>query len=292
MLIKRSRALPEAATHEPPMRHIVDVLIDERAERLRSHRVLWPLMKSLFKGVLGYAKALEMVDAAQGKSGLEIFDYMSDLLHLQVLVDGLEHIPASGPALVTPNHPAGIADGIAVFDAFKDKRADVCFVANRDAVRAASGLAEIIIPVEWRVHERTTQKTRETVRAINQAFADDRLVVIFPSGRLAEPTLRGLKERPWQTTALSFARRNEVPVIPMHIKGENTAFYYITWYINTELKDMTLFREIVKKAGRPYRLTIGEPFQLAQKMDIELLTQRLREFVVTDLRKGAKRFNP
>ena len=280
-----------AAPSKDQTQHIVDVLIDERAEHLRNHRYLWPILKSLCKGVLGYNRALEMVDATQGMSGLEIMDYMSKLLHLRVSVSGDEHIPATGPALVTPNHPAGIADGIAVFDAFKHIRDDMCFVANRDAIRASAGLADIIIPVEWRLQERTAQKTRETVRAINQAFKEERLVVIFPSGRLAEPTFRGLKERPWQTTALSFARRNEVPIIPMHIKGENTVFYYVTWYINTELKDMTLFREIVKKEGRPYRITVGEPFHLAQKVDITDMTERVREFVLTDLKTGQTKFS-
>lgn len=272
--------------------HIVDVLIEERAEHLRHRPYLWPVVRFLCKGVLGYTKAVAMVDSVQGMNGREIFDHMSKVLHLNVQTHGIEHIPNSGPALVTPNHPAGIADGIAVYDALKAKRGDMCFVANRDAIRAAEGLADVIIPVEWRVHERTPQKTRETVRAINHAFAEDRLVVIFPSGRLAEPTVRGLKERPWQTTALSFARRNDVPVIPMHIKGENTIFYYATWYINDELKDMTLFREILKKAGRPYTMRLGEPFAIQDRRDMSELTERLRSFVLNDLRNGTTRFEP
>ena len=275
---------------ESPAPHIVDILIDERAGRLGDYPAFWELVKFLSKGLMGYKRAIEMVDATQGMSGRQIMDYMSDVLHLQISVSGLEYIPETGPAMLTPNHPAGIADGIAVFDALKARREDICFVANRDAIRASAGLADILIPVEWRLHERTPGKTRETVRAINQAFKDDRLVVIFPSGRLAEPTMRGLKERPWQTTALSFARRNEVPVIPMHVKGENTVFYYLTWYINTELKDMTLFREIVKKEGRPYAMTIGEPFYVEQRVDVAEITERLRNFVLSDLRVGNRQF--
>ena len=281
----------ESATEVPETRHIVDVLIDERAEKLRNRPLVWPILKYLCKGVLGYNRAIEMVDAVQGLSGQGVFEYMSDLLHLGVTTSGLDYIPESGPGLLVPNHPAGIADGIAVFDALKEKRPDMCFVANRDAIRAAPRLAEIIIPVEWRVHERTPQKTRETVRAIKQAFTDERLVVIFPSGRLAEPTMKGLKERPWQTTALSFARRSEVPIIPMHIKGENTIFYYITWYINTELKDMTFFREIVRKEGRPYTLTIGEPVYIGDRRDVAAMTEQLREYVVNELRHGKTRFS-
>ena len=214
---------------------------------------------------------------------------MSSLLALQVSATGVEHVPRTGRALVTPNHPAGIADGIAVYDALREVRDDICFVANRDAIRAAPGLAEMLIPVEWRVEERDSRKTRETVRAINRAFQDDRLVVIFPSGRLAEPTIRGLKERPWQTTAINFARKNEAAVVPMHVKGHNTLLYYLTWYINTELKDMTLFRELLNKQGQSYTLTVGEPFY--PQGDIAEVTERLKAFVLRDLPRGERTFS-
>ena len=280
-------------TIETEKRHIVDELIDERAVKFREHTRLWPLLRLVCKGVLGYKRAVEMIDATQGMSGREIMDYMSDLLHLGVSLRGAENIPKNGPALLVPNHPGGIADGIAVYDALRGIRDDVCFVANRDAIRASAGLADIIIPVEWRVVERNMGKSKETARAINQAFKDGRLVVIFPSGRLAEPTIRGLKERPWEPTALRTAGNNEVPVIPMFVKAENTVFYYLTWYINTELKDMTLFREIVKKEGRPYQMTIGEPFRVDRlnKDEAEVMTSRLREFVVTNLKAGPAKFS-
>ena len=221
-------------------------------------------------------------------SGKEVIDYVSNLLKLRISTRGTEYIPRTGRALVTPNHPAGIADGVAVYDALKQIREDICFVANRDAIRASAGLADLLIPVEWRVTERDTRKTRETVRAINQAFKDDRLVVIFPSGRLAEPTIRGLKERPWQTTAINFARKNDAPVVPMHIKGRNTLLYYSTWYINDELKDMTLFRELLNKQGQPYTLTIGKPFY--PEGDIVEVTEKLKQFVLTQLSRGNTSF--
>lgn len=51
--------------------------------------------------------------------------------------------------MVTPNHPAGIADGIAVYQALKRVRSDLTFLANRDAIRICPGFAELIVPVEW-----------------------------------------------------------------------------------------------------------------------------------------------
>ncbi|MCY4142384.1 MAG: 1-acyl-sn-glycerol-3-phosphate acyltransferase [Gammaproteobacteria bacterium] len=274
--------------HHARERHIVDVLIEERAVNLMKHPATWRLIRTLRDGILGYDKAVRMADSISTLRGREVFDYMSDLLKLKVHATGVESIPKSGRALVTPNHPAGIADGIAVYDALKDIRDDIVFLANRDAIRVSAGLSEIIVPVEWRDDFRTPKRNRETIHALVRAIKDERLVVIFPSGRLARPTIKGLKERPWQITALNLAQKYEIPVVPMNIKGHNTLFYYLTWFVNQELKDMTLFRELLNKSGQKYRLTIGEAFE--SKGDPQEDTEQLREFVLNHLSKGITKY--
>ena len=274
--------------HHPRERHIVDVLIEERAVNLMKHPATWRLIRTLGDGILGYEKAVRMADSISTLRGGEVFDFMSDLLKLKVHATGVDSIPKSGRALVTPNHPAGIADGIAVYDALKDIRDDIVFLANRDAIRVSPGLSEIIVPVEWRDDFRTPKRNRETIHALVRAIKDERLVVIFPSGRLARPTFKGLIERPWQITALNLAQKYEIPVVPMNIKGHNTLFYYLTWFVNQELKDMTLFRELLNKSGQKYRLTIGEAFE--SKGDPQKDTEQLREFVLNHLSKGITKY--
>ena len=56
-------------------------------------------------------------------------------------VEGLEHIPATGPALIVSNHPTGIADGVAVHDAVRTRRQDAIFFANADALRVSCNTA-------------------------------------------------------------------------------------------------------------------------------------------------------
>ncbi len=274
--------------HHARERHIVDVLIEERAVNLMKHPATWRLIRTLGDGILGYEKAVRMADSISTLRGGEVFDFMSDLLKLKVHATGVDSIPKSGRALVTPNHPAGIADGIAVYDALKDIRDDIVFLANRDAIRVSPGLSEIIVPVEWRDDFRTPKRNRETIHALVRAIKDERLVVIFPSGRLARPTFKGLIERPWQITALNLAQKYEIPVVPMNIKGHNTLFYYLTWFVNQELKDMTLFRELLNKSGQKYRLTIGEAFE--SKGDPQKDTEQLREFVLNHLSKGITKY--
>ena len=274
--------------HQARDRHIIDVLIEERAVNLMKHPVTWRLIRTLGDGILGYDRAVQMADSIAPLRGREVFDFMSNLLKLEVEATGIENVPKSGRALVTPNHPAGIADGIAVYDALKDIRDDIIFLANRDAIRVSPGLAEIIVPVEWRDDFRTAKRNRETIHSLVRAIKDERLVVIFPSGRLAQPTIKGLRERPWQITALNLAQKYDIPVVPMNIRGHNTLFYYSTWFINTELKDMTLFRELLNKSGQRYRLTIGELFQ--SEGDVQEDTGKLRDFVLNRLSKGTTKY--
>ena len=262
-------------------RHIVDILIEERAVNLMKRPMTWRLIRTFLYGLLHYEKAIEMANDIAPLSGRGVFDYLSDRLQLNIDISGLEHVPKTGKAIVTPNHPAGIADGIAVYDALKDLRDDIIFLANRDAIRAAPALSEIVVPVEWRDEFRTPKRNRETVQALIQAIRDERLLVIFPSGRLARPTIRGLQERPWQITALNIAKKYDVPVIPMNIQGHNSLFYYSTWFINTELKDMTLFRELLNKQGQQYQLTLGEAIRIDG--DVQAETEKLRDYVLSEL---------
>ena len=270
------------------MAHIIDTLIEERATRLMRHPALWSFLKRGMYPLLRYEHARRMTDTIEPMTGKAAMDYLGTTLAMNVEVTGLGNIPTSGAAVVTPNHPAGIADGIAVYGALRHLREDLTFFANRDAIRICPGLADLIVPVEWRDAERTLTKTRATLREARRAFDSDRLIVIFPSGRLARPTPIGLKERPWQATAFALARKHRAPIVPMHIDGHNSLLYYLAWFVNREIKDMTLFREVVNKRRGNYRIDVGEPFEA--DADPAELAKSLRRFVVYGMRRGLRRF--
>lgn len=270
------------------MTHIVDTLIEERATKLRQNPRIWKLIQEYLYPVFGYQKTIDLIDAVQGLSGYEVFEHVSKLLSMTVTVEGLHHLPRDGRCVVMPNHPAGIADGIAVFDALKEIRPDMNFFANRDAVRCQENLSEIIIPVEWMEEKRNHSKSKETLRNMLQAVKDERLIVIFPSGRLARPTPIGLVERQWLVSGVSLAQKYNCPIVPMHIKGYNSALYYLFWFLNSELKDMTLFRELLKKSGQRYHIQIGEP--ILSDTEATLLTPALRQFVTQRLKRGETTF--
>ncbi|MGI9324357.1 MAG: 1-acyl-sn-glycerol-3-phosphate acyltransferase [Pseudomonadales bacterium] len=272
------------------MPHIVDQLIEERASGLRSRPMLWGSIRRFLYPILDYRSAILTIDTLQNMDGRSVFEWLSRRLHMRVEVEGLEHLPKSGRVIIVANHPAGIADGIAMWDALKFRREDVTFFANRDAIRAVPGLADIIIPVEWLEERRSRERSKETVRHMIKAFRDERVIVIFPSGRLAKPTLAGLVERPWMPSAISLAQKYNCPIVPIHISGRSSWLYYLFYFISSELRDMTLFRELFNKRGARYALKVGMPFEAAG--ETQALSDQVRSFVAERMPKGAVSFQP
>ncbi|MBO6638545.1 MAG: lysophospholipid acyltransferase family protein [Roseitalea sp.] len=257
--------------------HIVDQLIAERGQTLVKSP-LWPVLRPALYKILHYREAVRMADAVADMSGLDCFGHISDLLKLDVRVTGSEHLPASGSFILVSNHPTGIADGVAVHDMLKGIRPDFMFFANRDAIRVNQRLAEIIIPVEWRADQKSHAKSRETLVRTNRAFKDDRAIVLFPSGRIAYWSHGGLKERPWQATAIHMAKRYNVPIVPMHLEARNSWLFYLLAHRNPELRDMTVFHELLNKTGKTFSMTLGAPIAPdALDGDVQDLTVKLQD---------------
>jgi len=258
--------------------HIVDVLIAERAPRLTASP-LWPVVRPALYGVLGYGAAVRMADAIRDLSGTQIFDYVSDLLRLKVTTTNLDRLPASGRCVVVCNHPTGIADGVAVFDAIKQRRTDMIFFANADAIRVSPRLDETIIPVEWVHDKRTREKTRATLNAAKEAFEAERCVVMFPAGRLAREKNGVLTDPEWATTAASMARKYGAPVVPMHVTGPYSRLFHLFDKVSQELRDVTLFHELLNKEGKPFGVDVGLPIP-ADRLDVDAAkaTEALKTF--------------
>ncbi len=265
----RSR-MTDAAAPSPTRRepHVCDVLIAERAPRLTGS-VAWPLLRPLFYKLLNYRAAVRMADAVKGLPGAGALDYVHDLLDLKVSVMNPERIPAAGRCIVVANHPTGIADGIAVFDAIRARRGDAVFFANADALRVSPRLGEAVIPVEWVVEKRTREKTRATLAAAKEAFEAERCLVMFPAGRLARVAKDGSVTDPeWAPTAASLARKYGAPIIPIHIAGPNSRLFHWFDRFSQELRDVTLFHELLNKKRKRFFLKVGKPIP-PTRLDID-----------------------
>lgn len=273
--------------------HIVDTLIAERGQKIVQNP-LWPVMRPFLYTLLNYRKAIEFADTVANMPGFQAFEHLSNTLQLDVRVKHEERIPREGGFIMVSNHPTGIADGIAVFDLLRGVRPDMMFFANRDAIRVNPRLVEMIIPVEWREEHKSKLKARETLQVTNRTIEQGKAAVLFPSGRIAYWANGRLNERPWKASAVGFARKYNLPVLPVHMTARNSGLFYWLAKHSTELRDMTVFHELLNKKGNTFEFTIGNliaPEELDG--DAGEVTQALERHTVFNLAEdGGALFRP
>jgi putative hemolysin len=266
--------------------HIVDVLIAERAPKLAANPA-WPAVRAGLNWLLNYDRAVAMADTIAPLAGHAAMEVVSRLLQVTVTTSGFDHIPRKGRCILIANHPTGIADGIAAWDSIKTIRPDLMFYANADAHRVCPAFDDVLIPVEWEMHKRTREKTRETLRQTQAAFEAERALFIFPAGKLARRVKGVLREPVWMTSAVTLARKNNSPIIPIHMSGPNSFWFHFFNSFSAELRDITLFKELLNKEGRHFNLTASAPFQPNDLIgDAEAVTDMLKTFVLEKLGRG------
>lgn len=273
-------AVGEVGARKTPEPHIIDTLIAERAPRLTGSAI-WPLARLAVYRMLDYRKARRMAETICQLGGRAALDHVSDLLALKVEVSGLENLPASGRVIIVANHPTGIGDGVAVYDAIKARRPDVVFYANADAHRVCRRFDEVLIPVEWVEEKRSRERMRLTLTMTRDALEAERALMVFPAGRLAMEDAAGLlTDPPWMASAVSIARKYAAPIVPIHLTGPRSNLFHFFDKRWKEMRDITLFHELLNKKGRRFSLIVGAPIDAeALPGDAGEATEVLKRYV-------------
>lgn len=273
-------AVGAVGVRAPVQPHIIDILIAERAPRLTGSAI-WPLVRPFLYRLLDYRKARRMAQTICSLGGRAALDHVSALLALKVDVVGLENLPTTGRIVVVANHPTGIGDGVAVYDALKVRRPDVVFYANADAHRVCRRFDEVLIPVEWVEEKRSRERMRLTLSMTREAMEAERALMIFPAGRLAVKDGEGLlTDPPWMASAVSIARKYAAPIVPIHVTGPWSTLFHLFDKRWKEMRDITLFHELLNKKGQRFSLIVGAPIDPeALPGDAVEATQALKRYV-------------
>ncbi len=264
---------------------ILDVLLHERAPFLVNRPLLSFLAHLTIYPLLRYARSMRIYDfIKEGADGLEVIDRIYSAVPFKLEVEGQENIPEKGLAVVIANHPTGISDGIVLHRVLKEIRQDYIFLANRDAIRAVPVLEELIIPVEVVDSKKTMKKIRSTAESIIRSAQNERLLVVFPSGRLAYMLGGKLTERDWHTTALQIARKYNAPIIPFHIDCRNSSLFYLLSRLSLQLRDACIFYEVINKTDALYKVKCAPAVMpdLLNK-DLAVATEQLKKYVAGGL---------
>lgn len=190
-------------------------------------------------------------------------DEVMKYLDIKVKIDGIERIPKQGKVILAMNHPLGGMDAIALVSAIKDHRIDLKYIVN-DLLMSLTNLEGIFVGVNK--HGRNKASIREQ---ISDLFSSDQMVCIFPAGLVSRRIKGEVKDLVWKKTFITYAKKFDHTIVPIHIDGELSNFFYNLSAIRTKLgikaniEMLYLSNELFKQRGKTITFTVGEPIKVA-----------------------------
>ena len=223
------------------------------------------LLKWLPKGVLNYIKRIVHVEDLNrfirennDKAGLDLIQAALEEFHANIIVEGLENLPGEGRFIVASNHPLGGLDGLALIHVVGKVHKDLLFPVN-DLLMNVPNLQSLFVPINKHGSNLSNLET------INKAFSSNSVILYFPAGLCSRKQAGGILDLDWQKSFVTRARKFQRDIVPVHITGENSKFFYNLanlrkrFKIKANLEMFYLVDEMYKQRNRDLRILFGRP---------------------------------
>lgn len=206
-------------------------------------------------------------------------------LKVSVNFYNIENIPPieQSRVLFVSNHPLGGLDGIALID-FVERHYGIApqFIVN-DLLSAIEPLSDTFIPIN-----KHGAQSRKAVEVLDNAFASDRPLIMFPAGLVSRRGKKGvIADLQWQKMFVAKAKEYKRDIIPLHFYGENSSFFYkfakfrqrIGLKFNIEM--IYLPREVFRSKGKSFDVVVGTPISFSTLDDMPPMqkAQQIRQLI-------------
>jgi putative hemolysin len=204
------------------------------------------------------------------QQNLSAFDFVTKLLErfnfsYRLSSDDRQRIPLKGKVIIIANHPVGSMDGLALLKIIGELRSDVRVLAN-EILSAVEPLRPMLLSVD-NMNGRTS---RSSLNIIRQFLDNEGALIVFPAGEVSRFSLSGIRDGVWNSGFLRLAQATRAPILPIHISGHNSIFFYMLSIIAKPLSTLWLVREMFKQAGHTVDIHIGESLNYERYNSIDL----------------------
>lgn len=195
--------------------------------------------------------------------GMDFVNAVIEEMELEVVIEGGEKIPKTGGVIIAANHPLGGLDGVALMYALGKIRPDIRFLVN-DLLMTFENFEPIFVPVNK--HGKNSQAA---LARIEEVYANDYAVLIFPAGLVSRKSPDGIKDLQWKKSFISKSKKYKKDILLSFIDGKNSNFFYnlANWRkklgVKANLEMFYLVDEMYKQRGRKVTIRMGEriPYQ-------------------------------
>jgi putative hemolysin len=192
------------------------------------------------------------------QKGLEFVSSILDFMRVNITHQGIGNIPDEGRYIFASNHPLGGLDGLALMKIVGEVRQDIVFPVN-DLLMNVPNLLPLFIPVNK--HGSNSQN----LMLMNNTFASEKAILYFPAGLCSRKQHNKILDLEWKKTFITKARVYKRDIIPVHINGRNSDWFYnlANWRkrlgIKANIEMLYLVDEMYKQNNKNINITFGKP---------------------------------
>ena len=232
------------------------------------------LLKFMPRFVLNYIRRIlhekevnEFLVLHGDKSDHEFVEAVIKFFNIQIIVKGEENIQSTGGVIYASNHPLGGLDALCLMHVLAKHRRDFKFIVN-DILMQFQHLEGIFVGVN-----KHGKNSADTVGGIDNLYASDRAVLIFPAGLVSRKQSGEIRDLEWKKSFITKAKKHQRNIIPVFIEGKNSKrFYRIANFrkrigVKANIEMFYLMDEMFRQKDQTITITFGKqiPFTIFDK---------------------------
>jgi len=199
----------------------------------------------------------------KNKYNLDFIDAVLKEIGVEINTINIENLPSEGNIIIASNHPLGGLDGMGLIQAVGKVRKSLKFLVN-DLLLNIDNLKGLFIPIN-----KLGKASKETATLIEETYKSEAVVLNFPFGLVSRKRQGNIIDLEWKKSFLVKAKHFKRDIIPVHIDGKNSNFFY--WLSNTRkrlgikanIEMFFLVNEMYKQENKTLTITFGQriPYQ-------------------------------
>ena len=230
----------------------------------------------------GYKKDVDFARAS-----MEAFDVTLEVL-------GKESLPSEGRFIFVANHPLGGFDGMMIISELSKSFPHLKVLVN-DLLTNVKNMDGMFVPIN-----KHGAQAMENVRRINAIFESDEQVMSFPAGLVSRRKKGIIRDVVWKKSIITKAKQSKRDIIPIHVSGRCSNFFYnlanIRKFlgIKTNIEMFFLPNESYKHRNKHFVITFGKPipYQIFDKRFTPIQwAARVKDYTYSLVEKPEGEFN-
>jgi putative hemolysin len=189
------------------------------------------------------------------------FDEALDYIGIKYVTRGEENIDLSRKYIFACNHPLGGPEALIIGSIFRRLYGDGFRVPSNQILYNMKPLQEFFVPVNIM----SNKQGRDIADRFTKMFESDYQSLVFPAGLCARTFKGVITEMPWKKMFITQSKKYMRDVIPVHISGHNSKWYFFLSWLSRTLKlkfnlgMLFLVDELFNQSGKEFVITFGKP---------------------------------